>query len=534
MIERININNNINRKNINASKNQPQFKGGPADVLISAIQMCEQNPMVNVAVLDLATAIVPRTIIESETNAYAGFEAFRREASGLVVNCMIPSIIVLGIAKAVESPIMGGSSKMGSCWASEDTINLVTKYWKETPDSPVTKDGKIIYKGEKAKVYNTIKKILEDTEGVDGKELKSFKGKNFDESIKKLTENVYSAKYSKKEIGEAYKAIVEKTNAAENIKIKGHGNKYYGESLKSVVRDTPKILKDLVNGKIHDVDSFASKAKRLLNTKSFLGLGIIIPLAVSMQPINRWITSEMSGKKGAPIYKDFADSQVKELTHKEKADLFKQKLISVGAMVGVSLLSMMKLPTKQMFQFNGIFPTMDQARLISTATFASRMAVSEDKNDLREATVRDIATFASFYFLGDYVAKGIATGIEKANPNIKLINVLEKPDKDASVLKKFWNWAKHTSIKSSDEVVGATAKKMRSVCQLGNIGFSLVALGLLIPMMNRNKTDKLRKEELAKMGAKKSTIDKYYPNLIKNNPHFASKSNVYNAFSTSK
>lgn len=533
MINKINTN-SVNRQNINSTKNQPQFKGGPADLLIAAVQMCEKTPMVNVAVLDLATAIVPRTVIESETNPYAGFEAFRRESSGLIVNCMIPSIIVLGIAKALEGPIMGGSSKMGTCWASENTIDLVSKYWKDAPETPITKNGKTLYSGEKAKVYNTIKKILEDTEGVDGDELKSFKGKNFDESITKLTDNVFAAKYSKKETSSAFKKIVEQTNISEHIKIKGHGKGYYGESIESVIRDTPKILKDLVNGKTHDAASFASKAKRLLNAKSFLGLGVIIPLAISMQPINRWITEKMSGKKGAPIYKDFAHSQAKELTHKEKADLAKQKMISIGAMIGVSLLSMMKIPTKQMFQFNGIFPTMDQARLISTATFASRMGASQDKNDLREATVRDIATFSSFYFLGDYVAKGIASGIEKAKPGIKLINVLEKPKEGANSLEKFWHWAKHTSIKSSDELVGANAKRMRSICQLGNIGFSLVALGLLIPMYNRHTTDKKRKEELKKMGVDQSEISKYYPHFMKNNPNFASKNKTFEAFSTSK
>ena len=86
-------------------------------------------------------------------------------------------------------------------------------------------------------------------------------------------------------------------------------------------------------------------------------------------------------------------------------------------MLGVCGLSMfMDRPVlKNIFQFKGIFPTMDQARIISTATFASRMGASEDKNELREATVRDIATFSSFYFLGDYVAKGIATLLEHSH-----------------------------------------------------------------------------------------------------------------------
>ena len=87
-------------------------------------------------------------------------------------------------------------------------------------------------------------------------------------------------------------------------------------------------------------------------------------------------------------------------------------------MIGVSLLSMMKMPSMGMIEFKGWFPTMDQARIISTTTFASRMAVADDKNELAEATVRDIATFSGLYFLGDYAGKATATAIEK-NTGIK-------------------------------------------------------------------------------------------------------------------
>lgn len=70
---------------------QPAFKGGIVDGLISGVQMCEKHPMVNVSVLDLSTAIIPRSIIETfagtktkdengnekrDLNIYAGMEAF--------------------------------------------------------------------------------------------------------------------------------------------------------------------------------------------------------------------------------------------------------------------------------------------------------------------------------------------------------------------------------------------------------------------------------------------------------------------------
>lgn len=496
--------NRISVSSINSGKTpprkEPSFTGVLDDFALNALQLCEQNPMVNVAVLDLTTAIIPRTIVEGQTNPYAGFEAFRRESSGLIVNCMIPSLIVLGIATVIQGPIMGTSSKMSNCWANEDTINLVTKYWKEAKG-----------KNDREKVHNTIKKILEDTEGVDGGKLKSFKGMNFDESIEKLTENVFNQKFSKKEVKAAYKAIVEKTHISENIKIKGHGNEFFSQNLESVIGNTPKILRELASGKYTDAASFASKAKRLLTAKSLLGLGVVLPLAISMQPINRWITEKSSGQKGAPIYKDYGKGKCRhrELTPEEKSSLFQQKLMSVGLLVASAMFSMMKLPSfqtlKNISQFKGIFPSMDQARLIYTTTCSSRIMASQDKHDLREATVRDIATLAGLYFVGDYVAKGIATGIQKTK-GIELINVLkEPPGKDANVFKKIWHWTKGTALKSSDEIYGKTAeatkyaKKMRSLCQLGNIAFSLVILGVLIPKIYRKKTEKEHEKELKKI-----------------------------------
>ena len=172
-----------------------------------------------------------------------------------------------------------------------------------------------------------------------------------------------------------------------------------------------------------------------------------------MQYINRWITEKSSGVKGAPIYDDFGKDQDEEIRAKAKEGLFKQKLISISSMVGVALLSMMKKPTLGMLEFKGIFPTMDQARIISTTTFASRMAAADDKNELAEATVRDIATFSSMYFLGDYVAKATATAIQKKT-GITLLNDTKPLKGDENALKKFWHWVKDVNIKSSEEVIG--------------------------------------------------------------------------------
>lgn len=527
MIERISAI-SIKNKEQKAQKNQPPFRG-LGDGVLQAIQACEANPMLNVTVLDVATAIAPRTIYESQTNAFAGFEAFRRESSGLIVNCLIPSFIVLGAAKLLEKPIMGAKSKMSTSWANEETLKTVAKYWQAA-------EGE----GE-ARIRNTYANMIQDMHGIDSETTVQFKDKfaNIEKSVDDLTSaTIKEGKEATKHKKEAFKLIAEHTKVTENVNI-GKGETAYCGKLSAITEEAPKIIKEFVKNNITevaDIEKFINKSTKLVTAKSLMGLGLIIPLAISMQPINRWITAKTSGKKGAPIYKDFKDAQQQELSPKEKADLFKQKLVSVGSMVGIAMLSIMKKPNmamlKEITQFKGIFPTMDQARLISTATFASRMAASEDKNDLRESTVRDIATFSAFYFVGDYVAKGIASLIQKINPKIKLINVLKQPETTNNPLEKFWHWAKHTSLKSSDEVAGMAAKKMRSVCQLGNIGFSLVALGVLIPMITRKKTEKAREEELKKFAVEKDKMQKFYPYFMKNSPNNTQNGHVFKAFFT--
>ena len=117
------------------------------------------------------------------------------------------------------------------------------------------------------------------------------------------------------------------------------------------------MLRGVVKADIKDADNLSkyfNNAKKLVNWKSIGGLGVIIPLALSMQSINRWITYKQSGRKGAPIYKDFAkDSEHKELNPKEKKELLAQKFISIGSMIGVCGLSMfMDRPIlKNIFQF---------------------------------------------------------------------------------------------------------------------------------------------------------------------------------------
>lgn len=530
MIEQINKN-SVNTNSVAPSHKQPQFKGAIDGALISALQLCESQPMINVTVLDLSTAIIPRTIVEGQTNLFSGFEAFRRESSGLIVNCLIPSFIVWGFASLLQKPIMGAKSLMSSCWANEDTIKKVSKLYSDAQGAT-----------PKEKIAGAFRQMFDSLEGVDGDidkgGLKKFSELGLDEHVEQLADAICSEKYSRKKVNSIYNQILKKTHISEKIRFSGDKG-FFSQGLQALIVDSSKMLREFHEQKLLDpklIETFDKNATKLLTRKSLLGLGVIIPLAISMQPINRWITAKIAGKKGAPIYKDFEESKTKELTPEQKSGLLRQKFISIGSMIGVALFSIMKIPNLQMFknisQFSAIFPTMDQARVISTSTFASRMGASEDKNELREATMRDIATFISFYFIGDYVAKGTASLIEKlTNGRVKLINNLAPREKGANIFKQFAHWATKTSLKSSGEVLTKKAEKMRSVCQFSNILFSLVLLGIVIPKVYRHHTDKAREKELKEQGIDPKIYYPSYPNFAMKDAEIAAQ-NAKNEFFT--
>lgn len=499
-------------------KDQTSFTGfghWALNKTLKGFQRCEEYPMLNVTVLDLSTAILPRTFFETfigskkkdengnetherKLNIFGGFEAFRRESSGLFINCIIPSFIVKCVAYLLQKPVMGrfSDSSMFRSWANSDSINKVQKYYNEAKGAT-----------QEDRVFNTLKTMFDSVEGVDGDidkgGLKKFKDifANDEEYIAKLKETAKSiASGDKSAKTDLYQYLVRKTGIAENIKFNGdkgffssslgHLCESADDVLRGVVKETPKFKN------ADDLAKYFAKSKHLVNAKSIAGLGLIIPLAIAAQPINRWITHHLTGKKGAPIYND---DQERILTPQEKVRLTAQKFVAVPLMCGVAGLSMlMDKPSFRLFQFKNIFPTMDQARIISAATFSSRIAAAEDSNELRESTIRDIATFSSFYFLGDYAAKGIATYLEKHNKDgIKLLNRLQNVDANANPLKKFWNWAKHTKIKSTDELSAITdkalnkkARNLRGLCQFGNFAFSLIALGIFIPLYTRTQTNK--------------------------------------------
>lgn len=494
MINKIGVENNTGSVNSKITRQQkegvqqnPNFKGLGA-IALAGIQKCEQVPMINVAVIDMLSAILPRTIVESMTNWFAGFEAFRRESSGLIVNCLIPSVITLGIAKCLNPAFMPKKVNMSRSWADVDMIQKASDYYNNAASSD-----------KAGKVEESLRKLIGNIEGVDGDKRVNFADKLGEKEVRKYAKQLAEISRKqctnsemRKEVGKITQEIIDKTKVSEHITVE----KVNAQSVNSMLEDSVKFFREFQRNDVLNMTDFAKQNKKFVRTKSLLGLAVVLPLAASMQYINRWITGKVSGTKGAPIYDDFAKGNDNiEENPEAKKGLLKQKLISISSMVAVSLLSLTKMPSWKMLDFKGMFPTMDQARIISTTTFASRMAAADDKNELAEATVRDIATFASLYYLGDVAAKGAATIIQKKTGTV-LLNDMKPLKEGANAWQKFKHWMKDVNIKSSSEVIGQKAINYRSACQVTNLGVSLALLGVIIPIFTRRNTKRKHEEAL--------------------------------------
>ena len=128
MISKVNI--NTNTHDAKSTKN-PSFKGGLVDMGVNALQWVSTEPMYGVALIDGVTAIAPRTIVDAKTNGFAAAETFRRESSGLIVNCMIPGLFVLGTGKIAQMLYKDFKipGLLGT-WANEESLTELHQRYK--------------------------------------------------------------------------------------------------------------------------------------------------------------------------------------------------------------------------------------------------------------------------------------------------------------------------------------------------------------------------------------------------------------------
>ena len=466
------------------NNNKPSFRG-PLELLTKGLELCDKHPMVGVSVIDGTTAIGPRSVLDTvTTNIYMGAETFRKESMGLVVNCLIPSFVVLGLAKAVQPFTMGKFSNlnMASVWANENSLHKLADFYKGTSGTT------------EQRVKSFTQNVINNLEGFEGSstvQWKSFNGKTGN-AAGKLADLILNPNVSKKEtkkvLGEVFENIAQNTKTTEVIRFAGD-KKALTSNLSEVLRDTVDLGRRFKDSAVSsNFGDFIKRSTKLINRKSLIGMAILVPMAMSVQFINRAITKWHSGHEGAPIYKDFGKKPSASIP-KDRKNLTLNKILSSALMVGVTLVTNSAGFSKKLFQFKGLFPTLDQCRWIATSTILSRMWASDDNSELKETNIKDITTFLGLYGLGDAVAKVTGSAIEKVNPNIKLLSRKAVENAPKTILGKVKNWITGTRLKSFSEVSNV-AKPYRSLCQLAHLGSSMIILGLALPRYVRSCTEK--------------------------------------------
>lgn len=536
-------NSSINDKRTSQNSKQQSFKGiGDAsfNALNKVFNVLDKNAMIQVSFVDTVSTNIPRTIVDLKTNLAAALETCRREFSGLFVNCLMPGLIVKYLVANLlpKAKELKGTNVVNS-WANSESINKLSEIYKQAHKiNPVNS----------SKEY--VKTALTSLEGLEGdKNWIKYSDFSHKQEFKSAVDDVTNAvskqgKERKQLLSNAKEKLVGLTKAESILKFNGQPHSNLEETLRDITdlgskfnfikEKTANALKKspdlLTNEELTGaVDKYCETLKSFVNKKSFIGLGIVLAIAVSMQSINRAITRKQFNAEGAPIYKDFGKKDTtKKMDETQKKEFWYKKLLAAASMYGLAALSMMKMPSKNMFQFSGIFPTLDQCRWIAASTFASRMVVSEDENELRETTIRDLASFSGLYFLGDYVKKATASAIEafsKTETGKKIIGekvvLLNRkpddiPDKQKNKLQEFIYWIKKTDLKSANEVSSIKVRNLRNLCRVSDLAFSITVLGILLPMYNRMVTDKKvaetkKQEEFAVLEKEKNT-----PNIFKN------------------
>ena len=511
----------------------PRFKGAGTDAFFNIIDkgfsILDKNAMIQVSFVDTVSTNIPRTLVDLKTGLAAAFETCRREFSGLFVNCLMPGLIVKSMATILPKDKELKGTNVVKSWANSDSISKLKTIYETAQGSGAA---------DTTKEYVT--RVLSSLEGLDGRTWIKYADKADNPEFKAAIEEITTAITSKgvdrkKLLKSAQSKLAGLTKAESVLKLGGKAQPNLEETLRDVadlgskfnyvkettLRSLGKTAADIANPETNEkvteaINRYSSKLNNFVKKKSFIGMAIVIGIAVSIQTINRAITRKQFKAEGAPIYKDFGKKDTtQKMDETKKKQFFLKKLAASIGMFGLATLSMMKKPSLNMMQFSNIFPTLDQCRWIAASTFASRMMGAEDENELRETTVRDIASFCGLYFLGDYVKKGVASGIEALSKtksgakivgeNVVLLNRkkdIAKPvfENGISMLgyrfKQFGNWIKNTDLKSAAEVSSTKVRNLRNICRISDIAFSIVMLGILLPKYNRKVTE--RKVEEAK------------------------------------
>lgn len=493
----------------NKKSNQLNFKGPLDGIVTQALTTIETNEMVNAALVDVFSMVIPRTYVDTkERNKYAGAETLFRELTGTFIVCLSSGFIAKGISHLYNKVVEPKTNINPNSWVANDSLNLLKHSWDKSNNN----------------VEKYVSNILSNFSGIDGKKTSEWKDidwknvewlddskwdkinwqdskfkniqhnlKNEEQITKTLSQIIENKTIDKKDAKHILEIINSRiTNALKvgnSIDVK-LDDKKLSSSLKNITRDIYDLGKTVFTNKEINIEAALSKLQKMNKAKTLGALAVASTLGLTNQYINRQITKKRTGSDnfvGEVDYKKTQEGVSMENPQEKKNNLklIVSKLLASAGIIGFAAAVMhIKNPKDfiKKLEFAGPITSGNAIKTVYTATLIGRFLAAKNDTELRESATRDYLGFLNWLVLGGFVSKGVGQLFFDKNLD-NLFNV-------SGNTKGFKNWLNNFTPKSHAEIAAKSsefAKKniwKANVIQASGLVYSTVALGILIPLLN--------------------------------------------------
>lgn len=508
--------------------------------LIQLLNFLDTNPAGGAIAVDVCFMDTPRTLVDFTRGPAAGIETGRREFSSTANNTLIGAY-GLGAGMLFANAIRKNFNiKAHNMFVSDDILDILGNNWNNAGIKNQQTDKRL-----EAYIDETLKSIegfnpeksetgwvkFTDTEKVSQKLIKAVK--EGPEKIDKKT-LMYIKSVIGTSIGAESKVRIQKEIEGKTVTSVSN--------LETLIDNIYRLTKAFNSEKVlaeFNKNGFAKnefiKNMKTLNTKTaIVGLGIAGFIGLCMQPVNAYLTKKKTGTSG------FVGVKGREPDHSKKFKILKTVSAATFGILSLRTIGNYKNILNNI-KFKSIFPTIPQFKLIYALTIMSRFMSARDKNELREASIKDTLGFLSWLVFGGFVAKATAAGIERLpmfkKAGEKFVNYNKKENGEG-----LFNWLTKSNLVSREEVLYNAVKKAGksalkddgtarsfkemfkfvksfdkaaitkfrwlAVPQIAGYLFSGLALGIGIPKLNIAITKSVEKNREAKEAKESKKIDK--------------------------
>ena len=543
-----------NKKNLN-------FKASPA--ISSLFTLMNKHEILGVSAVDLGSMVIPRTAVDFTRNPAAGVETGFREASSTVIHA---SIGMAGygaaalLSKFLENKNYGVNLK--EITADADTIDIFSKTFKNILEQKPNASKKEIAESFLNNIFSNIQALGGNSNIKNSKLWYTLNNENKDNIVKSLTEEIFKNKkfsLSSKTLDVLNAKMNFNLPSTDTVIANINGQKLQTKGI-NLLNDAYSLTKAFLQDNVfnsfkktsNNIPDFSKDLKKLGIGKTILGLATILAVALSFQSINAYVTKKRTGKSDFVGNPDFVDKNTNNNSAKNKKAILPYKLLSIAAM-GFFIFKTLNVNSLKSFfqkiQFRSKLPTVNQIKLVYGSTIIGRLLAARDKNELKESAFRDFLGFTNFLVLGSLVTKMFVNAKDKS-----LINY----DK-AIHGSGFYNWLKNSGVKTHEDVINSSLKakvlnsnnvkkikelyssglikqgsdidkklKVLNSAKLIGLLYSGIALGILVPLINKKMTEYNYKKKMQKNNFGQNAVNDQEKQTI--NPIETKKAEIINNF----